>query len=42
MRADGSSARLNVDKMPFSLLAYNCKFYAMDDTSNTRASEDYK
>ena len=41
-REDGSSARLNVDMMPFGLLAYNCKFFATDDPSNLRASEDYK
>lgn len=34
IRADGSAARLNVDVMPFGLLAYNCKFFATDDTSN--------
>ena len=42
MRQDGSSARLNVDTMPFGLLAYNCKFFASEDASNLRASEDYK
>jgi len=42
MKQDGSSARLNVDKMPFGLLAYNCKFFASDDASNLRASENYK
>ena len=28
--------------MPFGLLAYNCQFFASDDASNLRASEDYK
>ena len=42
MRADGSGARINVDVMPFGLLAFNCKFFASDDASNLRASEDYK
>ena len=42
MRTDGSGARLNVDVMPFGLLAFNCKFFASDDASNLRASEDYK
>ena len=26
MRADGSGARLNVDVIPFGLLAFSCKF----------------
>ena len=42
MRADGPGARLNVDVMPFGLLAFNCKFFTSDDASNLRASEDYK
>ncbi|CAB4012017.1 uncharacterized protein LOC110237337 isoform X1, partial [Paramuricea clavata] len=42
MREDGSSARLNVNRMPFGLLDFNCKFFASDDGSNLRASKDYK
>ena len=42
MWAHGLGARLNVDEMPFGLLAFSCKFFASDDASNLRASEDYK
>ena len=41
-KRDRHSARLNVDKMPFGLIAYNCKFFASESTNNIRASEDYK
>lgn len=41
MRKDGSATRLDVDKMPFGLIAYNCKFFAIDDASNLHASQDY-
>ena len=39
---DKSSARLCVDRMPFGLIAYNCKFFASNDASNLQAPEDYK
>ena len=34
--------RLDIDRMPFGLISYNCKFFASDDASNLSASEDYK
>jgi hypothetical protein len=41
MRDDGSSARMDVQRMPFGLIAYNCKFFASDDGSNLHVPEDY-
>ncbi len=41
LREDGMSARMDVNRMPFGLIAFNCKFFAVDDASNLHASDDY-
>ena len=34
MREDGSTTRMDMQKMPFGLISYNCKFFASEDGSN--------
>jgi hypothetical protein len=41
MRDDGSSASMDVQRIPFGLIANNCKFFVSDDASNLHVPEDY-
>ena len=41
MREDGSTTRMDMQKMPFGLISYNCKFFASEDSSNLHVPNDY-
>ena len=34
-------SRMDINRMPFGLIAYNCKFFAVDNGSNLRVPQDY-
>ena len=40
-RGDGSGPRLLIDRMPFGLLCYNIRYFALDKINNTLSESHY-